>query len=96
VAYPFAPNICLRDLVARLQSDGCELIDGLKLFGPRGEETARGLRRVINGRVLIAVLPNVDEREALAPSKLRSIVKKLGFDPATYGFALSNPGRGDN
>ena len=63
----------------------------MPLVGPRGLVTARALvRSADGGPPAIAVLPAVGESDVLAPSALRSICARLGFDPAEFGFGLDS------
>ena len=93
MAYPFCPNLCLRDLIERLRreyGDRVQLISK-RLGGPRGDTTVRALT-LADGRgpgVLgMAYLPEIDDADALSPDTGRSILVQLGLDPALYGYHL--------
>jgi hypothetical protein len=88
VAYPFSPNICLRDLIAKLEKEfACEC-KKLTLHGPRGPEVANALVRTDKGTTHIATLPDVAADAGVAPTVLRSICRRLGVDPSEFGFSL--------
>lgn len=90
MAYPFSPNVCLRDLFERLRREYGDRfqVTEVRLRGPRGETAIRGMTLETAGVIRTAYLPEIGDADALGPTTGRSVLVQLGLDPAPYGFHL--------
>lgn len=91
--YPLTPMPTLGEFIARLTSDEYKAkIKKIKttLIGPRGEANIEFLMRTgKDGKVKIAIIPNLRQDEHMTPSILRSLCIQLDISPADFGLILN-------
>jgi hypothetical protein len=58
------------------------------VIGPRGPVTLTYLKRVLDGKTHIAVLPDVGPDECIMFTVVRSILVQLRIPPKEFGFVL--------
>jgi hypothetical protein len=91
--YPFTPMPTLGEFIVRLTSDEYKAkIRKIKstLIGPRGEANIEFLIRTgEDGKIKIAIVPNLRQDEHLTPSILRSLCNQLDIPPADFGLILN-------
>ena len=68
---------------AATENHGAQL-SGVESLGPRGQVAHRYLIR--EGK--LAVLPEVEDDDVLAPTVVRSLCNRLGIDPGDFGLSL--------
>lgn len=83
----------LGEFIVRLTSDEYKAkIRKIKstLIGPRGEANIEFLIRTgEDGKIKIAIVPNLRQDEHLTPSILRSLCNQLDIPPADFGLILN-------
>ncbi len=91
MAYPFAKVPLFGEVKQRFEKEfGCKYCkaDGT-LKGPDGKEhEVYYFERAIKGQVLRANAPDLNDKDYVLWSVLRSLCSRLQIDPATFGLDL--------
>lgn len=95
MSYPFVPMPTLLEFIARaVQKFGAEQQEiQAPFFGPQGpgQDQIKGLlRRLPSGKILVAVLPEIDDNQTLTPTVLRSLCALLEIPPSEFGLDIED------
>ncbi len=88
--YPLERLPTLGEFVERAtrQYNATDLLSEVTVQGPRGEVRFRYLRRVIEGRVIVAPLPDLHDDDHLTPNMLRNLCVRLEITVQDFGLHL--------
>jgi hypothetical protein len=90
VPYPMVQSPLLGDFLDTLKKKYAVSVEESKsaLHGPRGPVSLRHLKRTVDGKVRVALLPDIGLEERIMFTVVRSICVQLRIPPADFGFNL--------
>ena len=85
----FRSDRTLEEFLEMIRPEGCHYHEIPGIYGPRGPARSRYITRTVDGKTLIAHLPNMSDDAPLFDHVAKSILRNLELDPAVFGYGRS-------